>query len=47
MESKEEDIMYNNLKLIMTLISKKLGDNAQIGRQLAEEKGSILLKRLI
>ena len=40
MESKEQDIIYNNLKLIMTLISKKLGDTSQLGRQMAEEKNN-------
>ena len=47
LNNKDEDIFLNCLRLIMTLITKKQGETTQVGRQLAEEKDNILLKRLI
>ena len=47
MNSKDEDILVNCLRLIMTLIAQKAGETNQIGRTLAEENGNQLLKKLI
>lgn len=47
LESKDEDVVVNTLKLIMTLITKKPGDTTQMGRDLAEKKDYDILKRLI
>jgi hypothetical protein len=47
LESKDEDVVLNTLKLIMTLITKKPGDTTQIGRDLAEKKEQYILRRLI
>ena len=47
LNSKDEDILLNNLRLIMTLITKKQGESSQIGREMAERPGNELLKRLI
>jgi len=37
MNSKDEDILLNTLRLVMTLIAQKQGDTSMIGRTLAEE----------
>jgi hypothetical protein len=47
MNSKDEDILINCLRLIMTLIAQKAGETNQIGRTLAEENGNQLIKKLI
>lgn len=47
LESKDEDVVLNTLKLIMTLITKKQGESTQIGRDIAEKKDNFILKRLI
>ena len=47
LDSKDEDIMLNCLRLIMTLINKKKGDTSQIGRTLGEEKDYAMIRRLI
>ena len=48
LNSKDEDILLNSLRLIMTLIaSSKVGEPNLIGRQLAEENDNQITKRLI
>ena len=47
LNSKDEDILLNNLRLIMTLITQKKQETSQIGRTLAEEGEYRIIRRLI
>lgn len=47
MESKNEDVLLNTLRLVMTLIATSDGDTAKIGTFIAEENDNEILKRLI
>jgi len=47
LNAKDEDILLNTLRLIMTLIAQKQGDTSMIGRTLAEESDNKIIKRLI
>jgi hypothetical protein len=47
LNSKDEDILLNNLRLIMTLITQKKQEMSQIGRTLAEEGEYRIIRRLI
>ena len=47
MDSTNEDILMNALRLIMTLIASKKGETNMIGRQLAEDSDNKIIKRLI
>ena len=52
LNSKDKDVVLNNLRLIMTLIKKPRSGDATIGKKLADEKGKhgedlILVQRLI
>jgi hypothetical protein len=47
LESKDEDVLLNTLKLVMTLITKKAGDTTQIGRDLADANDQKILHELI
>jgi hypothetical protein len=52
LNSKDEDILVNMLKLVMSLIAKNRTETSQIGRTLAEEENieygaNAILKRLI
>ena len=47
LDSKDEDILLNNLRLIMTLITQKKQETSQIGRMLSEEGKCRIIVRLI
>lgn len=47
LNSKDEEILLNDLRLIMTLIASKVGEQNLIGRRLAEENDNQITKRLI
>jgi hypothetical protein len=47
MDSTNEDILMNALRLIMTLIASKKGETNMIGRQLADDSENKIIKRLI
>ena len=47
MDSKDEEILMNALRLVMTLIASKKGETNMIGRQLAEDSDNKIIKRLI
>ena len=47
LESKDEEILLNILKLIMTLITQKPSETSQIGRTLAEENENSIIRKII
>jgi len=47
LESKDEDILLNNLRLIMTLITQKKSEFSHIGKTLAEDSDYKIIRRLI
>ena len=47
MESKDEDVLLNSLRLVLTLIATSDGDTAKIGTIIAEKNDFLILKRLI
>ena len=48
LNSKDEEILVNCLRLILTLISaNKSGESNQIGRQFAEDLNNLIIRRVI